>query len=192
MIQSLALSFVSEGTPAVQILRTDRADIKECMALDHSYTTTHAWQFGEQQEGGTLSFALRPVRLPRRAHITYPKPVDHLVDDWRNSPCFFVAREGGSIWGYLDLRLQRWQRAGWIEHLVVTSQRRRQGIGSALLARAVQWAAGHRLQRLMADVPTSNHAAICFLQAHRFVFCGFHDRYYANRNIALFFSKDLS
>jgi ribosomal protein S18 acetylase RimI-like enzyme len=162
------------------------------MALDHSYTTTHAWQFGEQEEGGTLSFALRPVRLPRRAHIAYPKPVDRLMDDWRKGPCFFVAREGGAIWGYVDLRPQRWQRAGWIEHLVVAPQRRREGIGSALLTRAAQWAMAHHLDQLMADVPTSNHAAICFLQAHHFAFCGFHDRYYANRDIALFFSKDLS
>lgn len=176
----------------MQILRFDRADIRSCIALDHSYTTTHAWQFGQQEEGGTLSFALRPVRLPRRAHIPYPKPIDHLMDDWRTSPCFFVAREEGVIWGYVDLRLQAWQRAGWIEHLVVAPQRRRQGIGSALLARAVRWAIAQRLHRLMSDVPTSNHAAISFLQAHHFVFCGFHDRYYANRDIALFFSRDLS
>jgi len=176
----------------VQILRTDRVDIKSCMDLDHSYTTTHAWQFGEREEGGTLSFALRSVRLPRRAHIPYPKPVDHLTDDWRTSPCFLVAREEGAIWGYIDLQIQGWQHAGWIEHLVVAPQRRRQGIGSALLTRAAEWAMAHRLHKLMADVPSSNHAAICFLQAHHFVFCGFHDRYYANRDIALFFSKDLS
>lgn len=176
----------------MQIFRADRADLKSCIAVDHSYTTTHAWQFGEREEGGTLSFALRPVRLPRRAHIAYPKPLGHLMADWEASPCFLVAREGGVIWGYIDLRPQGWQRAGWIEHLVVAPQRRRQGIGSALLTRAAQWAVAHHLHQLMADVPTNNHAAISFLQAHHFVFCGFHDRYYASRDIALFFSKDLS
>jgi ribosomal protein S18 acetylase RimI-like enzyme len=162
------------------------------MAIDHSYSTTHAWQFGQQEEGDTLSFALRPVRLPRQAHVTYPKPLDYLMDDWRASPFFFVAREEGAIWGYIDLRLQAWQRAAWIEHLVVAPERRRQGIGSALLTRAVRWATSHRLKRIMADVPTSNHAAISFLQGHHFVFCGFHDRFYADRDIALFFSRDLS
>ena len=176
----------------MQILRVDRTDLKSCIALDHSYTTTHAWQFGEREEGGTLSFALRPVRLPRRAHIAYPKPLDHLMANWKASPCFLAAHERGVIWGYIDLRPKEWQRAGWIEHLVVAPQRRRQGIGSALLTRATQWAAAHHLHQLMADVPTNNHAAICFLQAHHFVFCGFHDRYYANRNIALFFSRDIS
>ena len=176
----------------MQIFRADRADLKSCIALDHSYTTTHAWQFGEREEGGTLSFALRPVRLPRRAHMAYPKPLGHLMADREASPCFLVAREGGVIWGYIDLRPQGWQRAGWIEHLVVAPQRRRQGIGSALLTRAAQWAVAHHLHQVMADVPTNNHAAISFLQAHHFVFCGFHDRYYASRDIALFFSKDLS
>ena len=176
----------------MHILRAAQADIKSCMALDHSYTTTHAWQFGEQEEEDTLSFALRSVRLPRTAHIAYPKPLDHLMADWKTSPCFLVAREEGVIWGYIDLRPQGWQQAGWIEHLVVAPQRRQQGIGSALLTRAAQWAVAYHLHQLMADVPANNHAAICFLQAHHFVFCGFHDRYYANRDIALFFSKDLS
>ena len=175
----------------MRILRADRADVKSCAALDHFYTTSHAWQFGEREEGGTLSFALSPVRLPRRAHIAYPKPLDHLAADWERSPCFLVAREGGEIWGYIDLRVQRWQRAGWIEHLVVARQRRRQGIGSALLERATRWAVAHRLRQLMADVPTNNHAAICFLQSHHFIFCGFHERYYAKQDIALFFSRDL-
>lgn len=175
----------------MRILRADWADLRACVSLDHSYITTHAWQFGEREEGGTLSFDLRPVRLPREARVAYPKPLDHLMADWKSSPCFLVAREGGVVWGYIDLRLQGWQRAGWIEHLVVAPQRRRQGIGSALLIRAAQWAVAHRLRQLIADVPTNNHAAICFLQAHNFTFCGFHDRYYANRDIALFFSKDL-
>ena len=175
----------------MRILRADRADVKSCAALDHFYTTSYAWRFGEQEEGGTLSFALSPIRLPRRARIPYPKPLDHLMADLETSACFLVARERRETWGYIDLRLQGWQRAGWIEHLVVASERRRQGIGSALLERATRWAVAHHLRRLMADVPTNNHAAICFLQSHHFVFCGFHERYYAEQDIALFFSKDL-
>ena len=176
----------------MQILRVDRTDLKNCKALDHSYTTTHAWQFWEREENGTLSFALRPVRLPRRAHVPYPKSLDHLVDDWKISPCFLVAREEGIIWGYLDFRPQEWQRTGWIEHLAVAPERRRQGIASALLARVVNWAVAHHFQQLMVDVQTNNYGAIRFLQSHHFVFCGFHDRYYENRDIALFFCKELS
>lgn len=176
----------------MQILRAARADLKSCLALDHSYTTTHAWQFEEWEERGTLSFTLRPVRLPRRAHIAYPKPLDHLMADWETGPCFLVARERGVIWGYIDLQLQGWRRAGWIEHLVVAAQRRRQGIGSMLLQRATQWAETHYLHQLMADLPANNYPAICFLQAHHFIFRGFHERYYANQDVALFFSKDLS
>jgi len=190
MIQSLVLLHLG-GRPAVQILRVDRADIKSCRGLDHSYTSTHTWQFWEREEGDTLSFTLRPVRLPRRAHFAYPKPLDYLMNDWRSNHCFLVAREQGVIWGYIDVRPQEWQQTGWIEHLVVAPERRRQGIGSALLARAVQWALAHRFRQLMVDVPTSNYAAIRFLQVHHFVFCGFHDRYYANRDIALFFNKEI-
>jgi ribosomal protein S18 acetylase RimI-like enzyme len=169
----------------------DRTDLKECRALDHSYATSHVWQFAEQEGTETLSFTLRSVRLPRRAHFAYPKPLDNLVHDWRDSPCFLVAREEGAVWGYIDLRVQRWQRTAWVEHLAVAPARRREGIGSALLARATNWATAHHLDRLMTDVATSNYGAICFLQAHHFALCGFHDRYYANRDIALFFSKEL-
>jgi ribosomal protein S18 acetylase RimI-like enzyme len=95
------------------------------------------------------------------------------------------------VWGYIDLRVQRWQRTAWVEHLAVAPGRRREGIGSALLGRATNWATAHHLDRLMMDVATSNHGAICFLQSHHFAFCGFHDRYYANRDIALFFNKEL-
>ena len=176
----------------MRILRAQRADLKSCAELDHSYTTTHTWQFVEQEERGTLSFTFRPIRLPREAHIPYPKPLDHLAADWEMYPCFFVAREEGEICGYVDLRPQEWQQTAWIEHLAVAPDRRRQGIGSALLERVARWVAVRSLHTLMVDVPTSNHAAISFFQAHRFVFCGFHERYYANQDIAFFFSKDLA
>ena len=43
----------------------------------------------------------------------------------------------------------------------------------------------------MFETQTKNYPAICFYRKHRFVFCGFNDRYYTNQDIALFFAQSL-
>jgi ribosomal protein S18 acetylase RimI-like enzyme len=78
-----------------------------------------------------------------------------------------------------------------VADLVVAPEHRRQGIAARLLQAGAEWARKAGLSRLMVEAQTKNYPAICFLERQGFAFCGYNDRYYANQDIALFFSSSL-
>ncbi len=166
-------------------------DLKACLEIDHSYVTNHVWQMEESEGNGKVTVIFRSVRLPRPVRVKYPKDYDHLLESWRRGECFLVAEEDGGVRGYLDMSVQPWHSTGWLDNLAVAKRYRRQGIGTALLKRAAEWARLQGLERLMLEIQTKNYPALCFCQKNGFVFCGFNDRYYTNQDIALFFARSI-
>ena len=92
------------------------------------------------------------------------------------------------VLAYCQLDACAWQDAGWISHMIVDRPHRRRGIATAMLEASKLWARKEGLQRLMVSVQTKNYPAICFCEKNGFAFCGYNDRYYKNRDIALFFT----
>jgi len=166
-------------------------DLKACLEMDHSYVTDHVWQMEETERGGEITVTFRTARLPRSMRVRYPKDYDNLLQDWRRGECFLVAEEDGDIRGYLDMSVHSWNLTGWISHLTVAKSFRRQGIGTALITKAIAWARQRGLTRVMLELQTKNYPAICFCQKNGFAFCGFNDRYYTNQDIALFFARSI-
>ena len=58
-----------------------------------------------------------------------------------------VAEEDGEVRGYLDMSVQSWHLTGWVDHLAVAKDHRREGIGTALLKKAAQWSRQRGLRR---------------------------------------------
>jgi len=166
-------------------------DLKACLEMDHSYVTDHVWQMEESERSGEITVTFRTAKLPRFMRVRYPKDYDNLLQSWRRGECFLVAEEDGGIRGYLDMSVQSWNLTGWINHLTVAKNFRRQGIGTALITKAIAWARQRGLTRLMLEIQTKNYPAICFCQKNGFAFCGFNDRYYTNQDIALFFARSI-
>ncbi len=181
-------------------------DLETCLAIDPSYVTDRVWQMEARPltfplvgEGeSAMTFTFRSVQLPRPMHVPYPRSLEARRADWYHRDGFLVAEEEGAdleepppILGYVTLSAQPWHDAAWIGDLVVAPEHRRQGVGTALLQAAVEWAQQEGLGRLILEVQPRNHPAISFAQHRGFVFCGFHDRYYADRDIALFFELSL-
>jgi len=166
-------------------------DLNACLAIDHSYVTDQVWQMEEREGNGKVTVIFRSIRLPRPVRVKYPKGCDNLLESWRRGECFLVAEEDVEVRGYLDMSVQSWHLTGWVDNLAVAKDCRRQGIGTALLRKAAEWARQRGLSRLMLEIQTKNHPAICFCQKNGFAFCGFNDRYYTNQDIALFFARSI-
>ncbi|MBC7223194.1 MAG: GNAT family N-acetyltransferase [Anaerolineae bacterium] len=166
-------------------------DLPACAQLDGSYQTDWVWQMEAHSHGAETRVAFRPMRLPRT--LTVPYPLDEIVLewDWRHEECFLVAEEDDEILGCLDMRIQPWERLGWIYHLVVDRSHRRRGLGTALLRAGMEWAREEGLRSVMLQVATKNYPAIQFAQRRGFTFCGYSDLYFASRDIALFFARGL-
>jgi GNAT superfamily N-acetyltransferase len=176
---------------AMIVRPAELTDLRACLEIDHSYVTDHVWQMEERERNREIAVIFRATRLPRPMRVKYPKDYDNLLESWRRGDCFLVAEEDSEIRGYLDMSVQSWHLTGWVNHLAVARDYRRQGIGTALLKRAAEWARQQGLRRLMLEIQTKNYPAIRFCQKNGFVFCGFNDRYYTNQDIALFFARSI-
>jgi GNAT superfamily N-acetyltransferase len=175
------------------------ADLNACIALDADSQTDHVWQMEEREENGGISVRFQTIRLPRVMRVAYPRQRDDLVSCWENGALVLVTsdkpavderpdEELPQIYGYCQLDALAWQGTGWISHLIVDRRHRRLGIGAAMLKASILWGRKSGLARLMVAVQTKNYPAISFCQKFGFVFSGFNDHYYPNRDIALFFS----
>jgi ribosomal protein S18 acetylase RimI-like enzyme len=195
----------------------DLTDLGACLALDADSQTDHVWQMDERQENGGRTVRFKTVRLPRVMYVSYPRERDGLLAAWEGGATVLVTTEspasersdlvsGAGLLGaeppdaepssadpapvlaYCQLDACAWQGSGWISHLIVDRPHRRRGIATAMLQACKLWARKEGLQRLMVSVQTKNYPAICFCEKHGFAFCGYNDRYYENRDIALFFT----
>jgi GNAT superfamily N-acetyltransferase len=190
----------------------DLTDLGACLALDADSQTDHVWQMDEREENGGRAVRFQTIRLPRVMHVSYPRQRDDLLAAWEGGATVLVTAEhpadvGGGlaldaglpgagppdegpprILAYCQLDACAWQGSGWISHLIVDRPHRRRGIATAMLQAGILWARKEGLQRLMVGVQTKNYPAICFCEKNGFAFCGYNDRYYKNRDIALFFT----
>ncbi|MCB0078210.1 MAG: GNAT family N-acetyltransferase [Anaerolineales bacterium] len=190
------------STLAFTIRPGQLADLDLCLTLDNSHRSEIVWQMfrtDNNLDGAESSFSA--VRLPRVAEGSYPREPSELLANLHQQDCFLVATMEPtgdvpptameSIVGFVGLHEQRWQRAGWLQNLVVDAAHRRQGVGTALFHAAAAWARSEGLQRLLLEAPTKNGAAIRFYQRLGASFCGYNDRYYTNGDIAVFFDYRL-
>lgn len=166
-------------------------DLERLAAFDHSYSTDYVWQMDIRDEASQIAVAFRSVRLPRSMRVAFPRDPRHLNEEWSRRVCFLVAEDEGQLKGYLNLTLSPAPETGWIADLGVERRFRRMGVGSVLLAAAIQWARENRLQRVILEAQAKNYPAIRFAQKNGLIFCGYSDRYYPSQDVAIFFGMAL-
>jgi GNAT superfamily N-acetyltransferase len=187
---------LNEGEELVLLRTAELADLGACLMLDADSQTDHVWQMDEREENGGRVVRFQTVRLPRVMHISYPREREDLLAAWQGGSTVLVTADRPDqdpedlpcILAYCQLDACAWQGAGWISHLVVDRPHRRRGIATAMLQATVLWARKEKLRRLLVAVQTKNYPAIQFFIKSGFAFCGYNDRYYQNRDIALFFT----
>lgn len=171
----------------MQIRQANHEDLEACLAIDPSYITDQVWQLAEQGRGEETVLTFRQSHLPRPLRVAYPRTLDDLATPLAEGRCWRVAEEDGQVLGFMDVVAAGWHKTGWIRHLVVEEMHRRRGIATQLLRAAFAWADTQGLQALMAECQTKNYPAISLYRRNGYHFCGYNDRYYTNRDIALFF-----
>jgi len=177
--------------PDIVIRPADSTDLALLANFDHGYSTDYVWQMDTREAEGEFYVSFRQVYLPRPMRVFSSRSRDWLTDSWSRRKCFLVAELDELPHGYLNLGPGPAPDVGLIADFAVERRSRRQGLGSALLLAARQWARENGLRRLILETQTKNYPAIRFCQKHGFSFCGYNDRYYANMDIALFFGLNL-
>jgi len=182
---------IVDTMPDYQIRSAVATDIKDLMQIDHSCNSDYVWQLQLNKSGEQVIATLREVRLPHPIHVTYPRDVLSLVDEWNNCAKMFVAVVDDQKVGYVRIIEQGTAGAAWVTDLVISIQKRRLGYGSALIQAAQEWAGGRGLRQIYLEMSSKNFPAIKLAQKLGYEFCGYNDHYYATQDIALFFGRML-
>lgn len=166
-------------------------DIPNLVGLDHGYTTEYVWQMELDSAHPRMGASFREARLPRPMPVIYPRPKETLLENWNNRSALLIAEAAGQPVGYASLSTELAPKAAWLTDLVVGASHRRKGVGTRLVLAAQAWAREKSLPRLVLEMQSKNYPAIKLAQKMAFEFSGYHDRYYDNQDIALFFAKNL-
>ncbi len=174
--------------PEIKIRPATTSDLIILSGIIHSYWTDHVWQMDRHRDGGQVGVTFREIHLPRTIQVEYPRPVDFQGQNWFNGNKVFVADLADEPVGYLHLSESMLPGVAWILDLAVRPNLRRQGIATALLLAAQEWASGRNFRSLICEMQSKNYPAIRMMLKLGYEFCGYHEYYYENQDIALFFA----
>jgi len=177
--------------PEIQTRPTIASDLARLMGFDHSITSESVWQLELRRDAGQSTAMFREVRLPRSISISYPRNPFALADDWAKRSMMYTALIDQDLVGYVCLLERSMDSTAHVTDLVVNGSNRRQGVASALLSSAQDWAAGRSQRRVILEVQSKNLPAIRLSQKFGYEFCGYNDQYYLTQDVALFFAKSL-
>lgn len=113
-----------------------------------------------------------------------------------NDGLYLIAEHGWRLVALLDVEREAWRDTGMIWNIVVDRAYRRQGLGTRLMQRAIQWGRRKKLRALALETQTNNLPACRFYLKMGFQLCGLDDHFYSNddiglREVALFWYYEL-
>lgn len=177
--------------PEIEVRPALTPDLSVLAEIDHTSVTEYVWQMDRSFDVSQLAVSFREIRLPRSIRIENPHSHDQIVEGWKKASGILMAVLAGQPVGYVSISDTVSPRAAWITDLAVAEKYRRQGIASALVLSAQNWAAQRRLRRVVIEMQSKNNAAVRLALKLGYDFCGYNDAYYANGDIALFFAHPL-
>jgi ribosomal protein S18 acetylase RimI-like enzyme len=177
--------------PQIEIRPVIPTDMTVLQNIDHSYKSIHAWQMDRQFREGHISIKFHEIRLPRPVWVEYPITIDEQNNSMQHCSVMLTAILKNKPVGYICIKEQTSPSTAWVKDLVVDGPARRQGIASGLILAAQEWGLQNNLRRIILEMQSKNHPAIQLAFKLGYEFCGYHDHYYANHDIALFFARFL-
>jgi len=177
--------------PSFEVRPAIANDLPRLMAMGHSCISDYVWQLEVRRESNQVTASFREVRLPRSVEVAYPRAPFTLADEWTKRDAVFVALHESEPVGYICVMEEHASSIAWVTDIVVAPERRRQGMGSALLTAAQNWALERGVRRLVVEMQSKNQACIRLAQKFGYEFCGYNDQYYPTQDVALFFGRAL-
>jgi len=146
-------------------------------------------QFNEQQNEISTRFV--QTDLPRDMKVLYPRSAELIETLWGDFASIFMACVDQSPIGYLTLRAMFAPDLVWIKDIVIDTNWRRKGVASRLIETAIDWSEERAIKRIQMEMSSKNYPAISLAKKMKFEFSGFNDNFYWNKDIALFFTRDI-
>jgi ribosomal protein S18 acetylase RimI-like enzyme len=165
----------------------DRASL---LGLDTSFTTDRIFQLQQTNH----DFKLDETAVEPSFHKSYP--LIDIVDLFPSHDWVTIAEHNGGVAGIASMKVEAWNRRAVLDHLYVTREARRMGVGQALVTAAIGAARERNARCVWVETQTVNYGAVHFYRRMGFEWCGLDTSLYDPSDagvdeIALFFSRDL-
>jgi len=136
-----------------------------------------------------INTGFKETDLPREMKIYYPCSPETLLKRWKEFSSILVGCIDNAPVGYISLSTIITPRMVWVKDLVVKELWRRKGIATTLIRAAFDWAMARKFDRMTIEMSSKNYPAISLMQKLGFEYSGFNDNYFANNDLALFFTR---
>ena len=175
--------------PEIEIRPVNPADFSSLRAIEQHSKSDYVWQMDRSIQETQVTINFREIRLPRSIRIDNPQGEEILESQVKKGSGVLSALLGGQVVGYICVEDRVDSQSAWIRGMAVAERFRQQGIGSALVLASQDWASKRGLRRMVIEMHSKNYPAIRMAIKLGYEFSGYHDQYYANQDIALFFSR---
>jgi len=143
----------------------DAADRPGICALDTSFETPTV--FDVVMTARRIELVERPSTPP----LVKRYPIDDAFAPWATWDVGFVAEES-KIWGFAAVEYEPWHKRLVLWHLYVATERRREGIGRALLERVEAYGKKRGARRVWLETSNVNVPGIAAYERLGYALCG--------------------
>ncbi len=141
----------------------DRAGVE---AIDTSFETSSIYDVLVTPQ--RIDLVLRLLAAPRVKRY----PIADAFAQWAQWNAGFVAEDGGAIVGFAAVAYEAWHARLVLWHLYVAPERRREGVGGALLARVEEHGHGLGAKRVWLETSNINVPGIAAYTRLGYALCG--------------------
>lgn len=177
--------------PKIEIIPSSPQEASTLFTMNHAYFTDYTWQMDRKIDSRSIGTQFHQVRLPRQMIVEDPQsPEERLVQNLDANMVLIASLDKDPV-AYAVLQRTTNGKAIRIIDFVVRQKVRRKGIGTALLLASHDWSLHEGCQRIIVELQSKNYPAIQLVNRLGYEYCGFHEFFYANHDIVLFFSAYL-
>lgn len=144
------------------------------------YTTSYHYRVNLTNTPGEIYFHLKREALPEPLIKCFESS---LYSHWLINPKIYGAFEGETLQGFIELSEEDWNNRLRIANIWVDEEHRYQGVGKALIAKAIETAKAGGQRALVLETQSCNDPAIRFYQSCGFELIGLDTTHYNNNDI---------
>jgi len=150
------------------------------LQVDYSYTSQFYYDIQKTYNDESINFRLT------KKHFSTPiekRFQDKLLEDYLEKPTLFGAYIKEKLVGYLEVNHEKWNNRMRITNILVFDKYRREGIGTALMEKAIETSRNHGCRAIVLETQSCNYPAISFYKKMGFRIIGFDLEAYSNEDV---------
>ena len=176
-----------EAMPTIRPLTS--ADVSRLGQIDANFESDRFLDLEKSIDGLNVTWRLieRPLDPPfvSTDYSIQPGELAEIAGRIHAGGIHLIVEDNARPVALVDVETQDWRSAANVWHILIDRAYRRQGFGTQLMQRVIDWARSARLRGIVCETQTNNLPACRFYQRLGFQMCGIDDHFYTNEDVAV-------